>query len=309
MDLKESVRQWVLRELPYDRGDADLTAYLAGLDAHRLLLVYQNWTCRLVKPQPRVVFKSKAFQENPATTQRAGDLAQIIEDIEQGQDLRKYLSRDVIRTPAGVPGRRRRPDLDLMLNDWGVHHLHISSVVEADGFVKRDDPLLFVSFRPHAAYLIDIMKHGDWTRDHVLEVLATEWPNEGVIYETSDVTPMNSKSITEEQRANLRANRYNAAFSFRGKDFVPIGLMMSPGTTMTSWLTARQLLRKIDVFEDALTTNPRCFAVDFKRAGLDFPDVPVFEFAITKDGAGIMEIKTGAWMSLMSNLSRRLLHP
>src|SRR5208283_2811230 len=129
---------------------------------------------RLVKPQPRTVLKSTAFQQNLVTAQRASDLAQIIDDIEQGRDLTKYLSRGVARAVAQVPGQSPRRDLDLMLNDWGVYHLHISSIVEADGFVKRDGPLLFASFKPHGAYLIDIMAHDDWTRRHILEVLACE---------------------------------------------------------------------------------------------------------------------------------------
>src|ERR1019366_10197639 len=97
--------QWVLQNLPYDRGDASLVAYLNGLDAHDLLVVYHNWMSRLVKPQPRTVHKSKAFQQNPLTTQRASDLAQIIGDIEQGRDLKKYLSRDIVRAVAQVPGK------------------------------------------------------------------------------------------------------------------------------------------------------------------------------------------------------------
>jgi len=103
VSLVESTRQWVLTNLPYDRGDAALVAYLAGLDAHGLLVVYHNWISRLVKPQPRAVHKSKAFQRNLLATQRANDLAQIIADIEHGRDLKKYLSRDIDRAPAKAP--------------------------------------------------------------------------------------------------------------------------------------------------------------------------------------------------------------
>jgi hypothetical protein len=296
VSLVESTRQWVLINLPYDRGDAALVAYLAGLDAHRLLAVYHNWISRLVKPQPRAVHKSKAFQRNPLATQRANDLAQIIADIEHGQDLKKYLSRDIVRAPAKAPGARRRPDLDLLINNWGVHLLHISSIAEADGFVKRDGPLLFVSFMPHAAYLIDIMMHGDWTRDHVLEVLADEWPHEGVIHEIKGAT--SASPITESQRANLRKNGYNAAFLFGGKVFMPASIMMSGGTTAMAWGWARHVLGKIAALERALAANPRCLAPDFQRHGLAFPDTPEFEFAIREDGAGVIEKKAGAWMNL-----------
>jgi hypothetical protein len=219
----------------------------------------------------------------------------LIADIEHGRDFKKYLSRAVEWASVTIPGGKR-PDLDLMLNDWGVHHLHFSSTVEADGFVKRDGPLLFVSFMPHAAYLIDIMTHRDFVRDHVLEILASEWPNEGVIHEIKNA-PLGSP-ITESQRANLRGNHYNAAFSFGGNVFTPRGLMMADGTTMTAWLFSLNVRNKIAKFEKALTANPRCLLSDFERSGLAFPDRPEFEFAIREDGPGIMETKTSAWMAL-----------
>src|SRR2546427_6344314 len=131
MDLAESARQWVLRFLPYDRSDASLVAYLNGLDARGLLILYRNWMRRLIKPQPRHVRKSTAFQQNPIAAERSADLPTIVRDIETGNDLRKYLSRDV-KIGAQIPGRRRgrRRDLDLMLNDWGIHHLHVSTQLE-----------------------------------------------------------------------------------------------------------------------------------------------------------------------------------
>jgi hypothetical protein len=300
VSLVESTRQWVLTNLPYDRGDPALVAYLAGLDAHWLLVVYHNWISRLVKPQPRAVYKSKAFEKNPLVPQRANDLAQIIADIEHGRDLKKYLSRDIVRAPAKVPGALQRPDLDPLLNNWRVHHLHISATIEADGFVKRDGPLLFVSFTPCAAYVIDIMMHGDWNREHVLQVLADEWPHDDVIHEIPGANSA-SQIITEIQRANLRKNGYNAAFTVSGKNFMPASNVMSGGTTMMAWAWAWDVLEQIAVLEQALAASPRCLVPDFQRHGLNFPSAPEFEFAIREDGAGVMEKTTGAWMNLTAN--------
>jgi hypothetical protein len=275
-----------------------LVAYLNGLDAHAALVVYHNWANRLVPSQPRTIRKSRAFEQNPLTAQRASDLALLIADIEQGKDLRKYLSRGIVRTPVKTPGGRR-PDIDLLLNDWGVHHLHISSLVEPDGFVKRDGPLLFVSFTAATAHLIDIMQHGDWCRDHVLEVLASEWPNESVIYEMRSPTPTSPNAITEQQRANLRANGYNAAFAFNGKTFFSRG-MMSGGVTMEGWLYARNLLHRIQEVEKVLAENPgRCAAI-FEQHNVKFPDEPEFVFAIGDDGPSILEKRTGTCISLMA---------
>ena len=296
MNLTESIRQWVLKNLPYDRQDAALSVYLNGLDAHGLLVVFHNWAHRLVKPQPRQVRQSMAYRQNPRTAQCASDLAHIIADIEQGRDLTKYLSRDVARAPVKVPRTARRPDLDLMLSDWGVHHLHISSQVEADGFVRRGKRLLFAIFAPNVAYLIDVMKHGDWTRDHVLEVLATEWPTEGVLHEIRGVAGLKNQ-ITEEQRATLRRRRTNTWFEFGGKVFAPIGGMSGAGTTIAATRESDMLLDRIRVFEEAIARNPRCLEADFARSGLVLPKQPQFTVAIREDGAGVIETQTGAWIN------------
>jgi hypothetical protein len=310
MNLTDSVRQWVLASLPYDRGDAKVVAYLNGLDAHAALVVYYKSAGRLVPPQPRTVHKSRAFEQNPLTSQRASDLALIIADIEQGRNLKKYLSRDIDRAAVKVPGDKRR-DLDMLLNDWGIRHLHISSVVEANGFVKRDDHLLLVSFKPDAAYLIDVMSHRDmtyhkWVRHHLLEALASEWPHEGVIYEMK--TPTAPNQLTETQRANFRGNHYNAAFSFGGRTFVPRGLTMAIGTTMEARLYARHLLDRVREVEKALTENPCGCAAVFERYNSTLPNEPEFVFGIGNDGPAILEKKTGTWIALRET-PRRLNSP
>jgi hypothetical protein len=214
LTLRESARQWVLNNLPHDRADADLVAYLSGLDVRGLLIVYHNWITGLVNPRPRRVRKSKAFEQNPIVTAHASDFAQIIGDIESGNDLRKYLSRGV-EVAAGVPGKKR-PDLDLMLNDWGIHHLRISTQVEANGYVKRDGALLFAMFTPLAAYLIDVMSYKDRTCRHVLDVLAAEWADEGIIHEQRG---LRAEKYTDEERAALREKHVNMLFEHGGRSF------------------------------------------------------------------------------------------
>jgi len=133
IDLKEAVRRYILGNLPYDHNDAALCAKMQAMDARELLIVYHNLMSRQVLPRPRDVKKSKAFLANPIVSQRAADFAVIINDIEKGHDLTRYLSRGIknVVTSATKPLKQRR-DLDLMLNEWGVHHLHISTVLDRD---------------------------------------------------------------------------------------------------------------------------------------------------------------------------------
>ena len=142
-----------------------------------------NWRSRLIAPAPRGVLRSTAFDVNPLFKQRVRGISEIISDIEQGRELTRYLSRTV-RVGFALPRDPRqkhlgrRQDLDLLLNDWGIHHLHVSTQVESDGFVRRDGPIIFAIFKPNLAYLIDIMKHGDWACEHMIRVIVDTWPNE-----------------------------------------------------------------------------------------------------------------------------------
>lgn len=295
MNLKESARQWVLNYLPYDRADADLAAHLSALNPRELLIVYYNWMSRQIKPQPRHVRKSKAFEQNPLVTARASDLAQIIGEIERGNDLKRYLSRGV-DIAAGVPGKQRR-DLDLMLNDWGVHHLHISTQLDPDGYVKRDGPLLFAIFRPLAAYLIDLMSHKDWARGHVLHVLATEWPDEGIIHEQRG---LRAEKHTDEERAALRKNHVNTLFEHDGKAFLPSGGLTPAGTAIMATMAVDKLLGDIEYFEEQFIAHPERLQEPFKASGIALPDQPKFEFAIRENGYGVIETSTRGWISLCS---------
>ena len=105
-------------------------------------------------------------------------LESLIQRIKGGDDLKPFLSRSVkvaLDRRKGTPHHLRK-DLDLLLAEWGVHHLHLSMVIQGDGFAKRTRDLLFVVLRPDDAYLIGIFPHGSWTKRSVAERAARNWP-------------------------------------------------------------------------------------------------------------------------------------
>jgi hypothetical protein len=182
ISLSESLRNYVLANLPHDRTNADVVTALREMATAQLLVTYINWQNRFISASPRKVLQSSTFAANPLVQARSKTIRKIAKDIERGNDLTKYLSRGVRvgfslpRDPGNKELHRRR-DLDLLLNDWGIHHLHISTTVEADGFVERDGPLIFAAFKEQTAYLIDVMSHRDWTNDHLIQVIVRSWPN------------------------------------------------------------------------------------------------------------------------------------
>ena len=128
MNLMESVRGWVLKNLPHDGADQKVVAALKAKSPRELLVLYLNWRERLIPPAPRRVLRSSVFDTNPIVHECSAAIAQIGDDIKQGRDLTRYLSRRVtigfeLPRAQSTKNLYKRRHLDLLLNDWGIHHL------------------------------------------------------------------------------------------------------------------------------------------------------------------------------------------
>lgn len=294
MDLYDDIRQHVLTHLshrPEDRAELEAMHY------SDLLILYLNWRSRYITPRPRTVHRSKAFTDNPRSSDPiyTPGIDQIIHLIETGGDLGPHLSRGVKYGYQGS-GPARETHLDPMLNDWGVHHLHMNTELDTDGFVKRpkSEPrwnyLLFVAFQPDDAYIIDIMEHGDWVRDHVMQVIMNEWPNAGILLHLPGITLSNIP--TEEQRKKLRKAGVVTGFNSPTGAYFPSALISTAGTSMKSTEDADEILKRVHWFTE-LAEKPEEMAATLAALGHTLPPDPDLHFAIDDDGAyGVVDAKT-----------------
>jgi hypothetical protein len=110
-----------------------------------------------VSIRPRTVHISQELQAKSRP-----EVLVLADKIEKGANLNPHLSERIetvfMATPED-PGLRYREDLDLLLNEWAIHHLHISTILQTNGFVKRGREVLFAAFRHDDAYLIDFLDH------------------------------------------------------------------------------------------------------------------------------------------------------
>lgn len=294
MDFEEDIRAHVLSKLPHEAGVEPELATKSGRD---LLMIYRNWLNRLVSPRPRIVHRSEALNRNPLTTDPAYQPAveEIIRRIESGEDVTAFLSRGIrhgYRSALGLPRSQlgRRKDLDLLLNDWRVHHLHLSTEVEADGFVKRTGPLLFTVFQPELAYLIDIIDHGGWFKDHVLKVMVSEWPTAGLVVEIP-AADMAVKDLSEEDRKALRgAGITTGLFEVDGKFYCPTSSLSTAGTSLQTMREVSQVFRDIAWFQNHLEKDPEYVSRQLATRGLAVPSTLDLHFAFFEDGGyGVIE--------------------
>jgi hypothetical protein len=306
MDFENDIRDQVLAALPHDRRDLqELRAKSIG----ELLVIYINWTSRFVVPRPRRIFISGALAaKRPlAVPSEEAALAVLIDMIEQGQDVTAHLSLGVetgfVSSSSGGSRKSGRRDLDLMLNDWGVHHLHLSRAPRADGYVERTGPLLFAVFLPDTAYLIDIVNHGQqypdaWTSAGVLTVMAKEWPDAGLMLEMRGALP--GTNYTDAERRALRRNGYATTHEIDGKAYMPRLGMTSAGTaTLTSIKTAR-ILKHLPVLTAETAAGTGAVWQAFDAAGKQRPIAPVFRFRVYIDGYGVAEESTETFVRLAS---------
>ena len=209
----DAIRAYVLANMPNDPSGE-----LAAKPLRELIHIYGNWQGRHITARPRKVHRSREIRASSAAQAHAAELAERVRKIEAGEDLEPHLSRAVetaflsTQDKAALKSRQRDQDRDRMLADWGIRHLHLSSFLEPDGFVKRGDDLLFAVFQPDGAYLLGLYRRGlgaGGPCDGHRRELARRWdlsqaPVRRRVHEPADERGAQAKPKTGDQRRILR---------------------------------------------------------------------------------------------------------
>lgn len=301
-DFEKDVRDFVLNNLPCEE---EYVQQLAAEENEQLLITYINWSERIVSTAPRLVLESQVLTTNPLRT--ANNFGPVLHEIKRkmqaGEDISPHLSRAIMkgyRPTQPIPKNfGKRPDLDLMLSDWGVHHLHLSLLVESDGFVSRTGPLLFAVFKPDRAFLIDIVQHGQWTKRSVMEAVVREWPDEGIIYEIMGILG-SAESYNEEEHAQLRKAGVNASLDIDGKVWSSGGGIATAGNSISSAYRAGHLWSGIDRFRRKISDEPDWLRSAIASHNMPVPTTATLKFVFVEDGYGVIEETSTLFIRLSS---------
>lgn len=150
-----------------------------------------NFKKRFIEPKPRAIKKSKEFS-CPAGYEVA--LSEIEGKILAGANLVPYLSKQI--KDAGYS--------DGILNDWNIHHLHLSCRIGKDGFVQRSDYQIFAFFTEDVCYLLQIYPHNKpnlYSTQEMIKIIDNNWPE---LIEKNKINGNLSISITDAEYAKLR---------------------------------------------------------------------------------------------------------
>ena len=189
---------------------------------------YFNAVRQRISRKPRKVYVAAGFK-CPPKYQAAFDA--ICRKAEAGDDLVPYQSRKVLRLDYN----------DALLNDWDIHHLHLSTKPDPKrkGLMQGTPDLLYVRVTHEAMYCIGIHKHDTWTDKQLVEVLHQNWPET-----LQPIYGVRGEDITSEQRNTLRTKRANAAVQMAdGTVYTALG-----GGYTTSGLNIRAVIATDQVY-------------------------------------------------------------
>jgi hypothetical protein len=230
LEAKELIKKILLKHDLQPVGDS----------TEEVLRSYFNFTHKVIVQQPRIVLRSDSL------SQKAEELgvSEILNGIERkfvsGEDINPCLSKKIFQLN----------DHDYLLNDWAIHHLHLSDskIRETDYFNKRSGLLLFCHVTPETVYFIDIREHGEnyvFAQRDLLRVIRDNWADLNKKFqiggEKMELYPkMDEKGITM-----LRKKGY---MTFTQVD----DFAYMPGQGSTSSGFSLEAAREMDAFHRAL---------------------------------------------------------
>ena len=197
-DLSEMFKGDLLRN-GYDQKEVN------GITDHQELFIrYYNAARRLVGNHRRTVHKAREFVA-PQDPDQAKALDTIERKLREGESIAPYLSRKIKLLSYN----------DHLLNDWNIHHLHLGTETEGDGFVERTYSLLYVVFGDTVdvydeantdAHLITVMSHSDFATQELLEIMNDNWPN---LLQRGLARGMKGDRLSDDEIRVIRKNKLN----------------------------------------------------------------------------------------------------
>jgi hypothetical protein len=197
---------------------------------------YYNSLLRQPTVRPRIILKSREFT-CPADHQ-AGLI--VLEDkVKNGQDISPYLHNKLSNSAYN----------DGLLNDWGIHHFHIGEIGKQSGKVSRTGPLLYALVKDDHFYMIDVMSHKDFSKQRLIEIIYSNWPDVIEGYEVEGALGLDYVCNDEDVR-RLRDNGISTlTMRSDGAVHLPVGGGIT--TSGTSVEVARQSTRCMKILKMA----------------------------------------------------------
>jgi hypothetical protein len=205
--------------------------------------IYFNFMKRMIIQRPRKIMKANDFT---CPTDLLSGLNNLESKIINGDDLTPHLSKRVSMNYEGV---------DYLLNDWGIHHLHLGITME-NGYVNRTDPVLFCKVTEDIIYFIDTKCHGEWSDQLLLTTIYKNWPDLIKPFIMHGVISLENKQTNEDIK-KIRKGNVNHLIELEPGVVIypPGGGYATDGTSNDVVAKVLKVMRVLSDFEEKIKTN------------------------------------------------------
>lgn len=216
---------------------------LGDEDVNNISHKYFNLQKRLITRQKRKIHIAKEFS---CPTEHLAGLENLKDKIQKGEDLRLHLSKKIVELNYDDP----------LLNDWGIHHLHLGTELDKRSFIKRTGPVLFSRFDDLNAFFINVMPHGTWSNQEMLRILYRNWPDTFEKYRVNGITGFENNRTDSEIALLRKGNVLSTIEVEPGVVLYPIGGgYMSSGISFEVIMVSDDYIRRISYLEDYVKSN------------------------------------------------------
>jgi len=259
-----------------------------------LLIKHLNMVNKLIESKKYTVNVSKKINEGKYSNSIKKILDVIKWKFENEYNVNSYLSTKIFS-----------PNYyDILLNDWGIYHLHLSSkkYTKNTFFYDRSDDLLFVFIEDTDVYFLDIQKHKKenvFQRQELLEIMHENWPK---LLEKNrlNLDTEQCNKFTNKEIERFRKNGVNVLQNIDGKAILPLGggYTTSKSNIMCTY-EADSIIHSIKAYEKIVDNNKEMIREQiYNKTGERVSEID-FKLYFEENGEiRIREINTGVLINL-----------
>lgn len=172
---------------------------------------------------------------------------------------------------------------DGLLNEWGVHHLHLGTRphFKDPAYMSRTGPLLLALITDNDFYAINVYPHRTWETTSIVESLHRNWPH---VIRGHRINGIQGEILTDEERRKLRRSNVNTLITMNdGVVYGPIGGgVASSGVAVEAVIRAARLSEGVKRLQAAVQEQLGAFIPELKGHGYaDGSDIKATLLGIT----------------------------
>jgi hypothetical protein len=219
---------------------------------------YFNFRLKFIDLRPRSIQISDELNVKLNQGSYEDAIFDIIRKTGKGMDINPYQSRESFNADYH----------DRLFNDWGIHHLHLSTTKKKpmDYFYARSGPLLFARFTPTVAYLLDVKFHNAinvWSDRDFLRIIIRNWP-ESIAHAKHPT--IFEPDLDDAQIAILRKKGYLFGVNVDGAGYMLLGHgQATSGDNIMAGRMAGEVWRWVGEHLDLLSQNQSGFEAGLKQ--------------------------------------------